>query len=91
MFKKLKFIWKNRKAIKKVSKAVSNVQEEYKMKSGKLSTEFWLVIVSNLMTVAAALQGAISAEAMAIIMAVLNGLYASLRTYLKGQETKVKK
>lgn len=58
------------------------------MKAGHKTTEFWLTIVSNLITIAGALQGMIDGKTAAVILAVLNGVYTVLRTIAKsGTET----
>ena len=66
VFGNLKILWKNRKALKEVSKAADNIKEAH-MKSGYKTTEFWLTVCTNIITVVGALQGVLSAETAAIV------------------------
>lgn len=63
------------------------ISEVSKVKSGYKSSEFWLTIVSNLVTIAGALNGILDAKTAAIVLAVLNGLYTVLRTIAKAGDT----
>ena len=56
------------------------------MKAGIKTTEFWLTIVANLIVVVGALGEVIPAQAAAIIIAALNGLYGVLRALVKQPE-----
>lgn len=78
LLSKLKLLWKVKKPVSNIAMEVSKMP-----KSGWRTTEFWLVIVSNLLTIAGALQGVIGAETAAVIVAVLNGIYGVLRTIAK--------
>ena len=82
VFQNLGLLWKNRKLLKAASKAVDEIQEA-KMKSGIKTTEFWLTAVSQLMTLAGALNGVIDPKTAAVISAVLTGIYGVLRTLAK--------
>ena len=53
------------------------------VKPGYATTEFWLTVITNLITVVGALEGVINPETMAIILAVLNGVYGILRSLVK--------
>jgi len=78
----LKTIWKNRSAIKAVSKAVNEVKEG-NLKSGWKTTEFWLTVLTNAGAIVTALNGVLDPKTAAIIMAVVNGVYSVLRAALK--------
>jgi len=56
------------------------------MKDGIRTTEFWLTVVSQLMTLAGALNGIIDPKTAAIISAVLTGVYSVLRTLAKNPD-----
>ena len=58
-------------------------------KPGVQTTEFWLTLLSNAAAVVGALKGVIPPETAAIIMAVINSVYSTLRTLAK-QEPKAK-
>ena len=86
LIKNLALIWKNRKAIKTASNAVDEIKEAYmekKTKSGIATSEFWLTVVTNLITIAGALNGVLDPKTAAIVMASLNGVYGVLRTLAK--------
>lgn len=53
------------------------------LKSGLKTTEFWLVVVSNLLTIIAAMKGIIPPKTAAIVVAVLTGIHDVLRNLLK--------
>jgi len=57
-----------------------------KGKPGWKSTEFQLVAVTNLITTVQALTGVIPPEYAIVVLAVLNGVYAALRSYVKAKE-----
>jgi len=73
------------KLLLKVKKSAGNVKEAY-MKSGVKTTEFWMTVVSNLVTIIGALGGNIEPEKAAILLAVLNGIYSVLRSLVKQPE-----
>lgn len=56
------------------------------MKSGIKTTEFWLIIITNIITIINGLQGLIDAKTATIILAILNGIYTTLRTLSKNPE-----
>lgn len=56
------------------------------MKSGYKTSEFWLVVVSNLIAIVGALNGVLDPKTAAIALAVLNGVYSTLRTIAKANE-----
>lgn len=60
------------------------IKEINKMsKSGWKTTEFWLVIITNLLGVVGALKGILGDEVVTIALTVLNSIYAILRTLSK--------
>lgn len=67
------------------------IEEATNVKSGWKTSEFYLTILSNLITIAGALQGVIDPKTAAIILAVLNGLYTTLRTIAKAGTTETPK
>ena len=77
-------LWQKVKAVFTIRKAVMNVAE---VKAGWKTSEFWLVIVTNLIAVVGAIQGFIPATTVVIIMAALNAVYQFLRTITKGGGT----
>ena len=97
IIQKIKFLFKLKKAISEIKRvanrevvmsdttatAVKSDVVETVTKPGWKTTEFWLVMVSNLTTLAGALGGVIPADTSAIIIAVLNGVYGVLRTIAK--------
>lgn len=54
-----------------------------KMKAGVQTTEFWMTILTNIVSIVGALQGVISPEIAAIIVSIANGIYGVLRTIAK--------
>lgn len=56
------------------------------MKNGIKTTEFWLVVVSNLITISGYLKGTIDPQTSTIVIAVLNSIYAILRTLAKNPD-----
>lgn len=76
---KIKLLLKVRKPIEGLIKEVS------KVKSGWKTSEFWMTVVSNLITIVGALKGVIPAETAAVIVAVLNGLYTIGRDVVKAK------
>ena len=71
-----------------IQKLINHIKEGFKkmngnVKPGYATTEFWLTVITNLITVIGALKGVINPETMAIILAVLNGVYGILRSLVK--------
>lgn len=56
------------------------------VKKGYKTTEFWLVVVSNLISIVGTLKGLIPADKCAVLLAILNGVYAILRSLVKQPE-----
>lgn len=56
------------------------------MKSGWKTSEFWMTVVGQLMTLAGALNGVLDPKTAAIVSAVLTGVYSILRTLAKQPE-----
>ena len=72
----------------KIRKPTENlIQEVSKVKSGYKTTEFWMTIISQLLTLAGALQGVIDPKTAALIIAGLNAIYGFLRTLAKAGTT----
>ena len=53
------------------------------MNAGFKTTEFWLTILSNIVSIVGSLAGVIPPDVAAIIIAVANGLYGILRSIVK--------
>lgn len=80
------------KLLFKMKKPIGNlIEEATNVKSGWKTTEFYLTILSNLITIAGALNGIIDPKTAAIVLAVLNGLYTTLRTIAKSGTTETPK
>ena len=70
----------------KLRKPVNKLLTEVKgMKSGYKTTEFWMSVTAQLLAVAGALGGVLDPKTAAIVVAVLNAIYAILRTVAKAQ------
>lgn len=74
---KVKLLFKVKKPLGKI------IEEATKVKSGYKTSEFWLTIISNLITIAGALNGILDPKTAAIVLAILNGMYTTLRTIAK--------
>ena len=57
------------------------------IKPGWQTTEFWLVVATNLLAIGTAVQGALPAKYAIVIMAALNGFYNFMRTIAKNNST----
>lgn len=77
LFANIKLILKIRKPVSNIIKEATNVKPGYK------TTEFWITVISNLITIVGAVQGMIDPKIAAIILAVLNGLYNLMRGLVK--------
>lgn len=75
------------KALFSLNKAISNIKEAYKMdstvKPGYKTTEFWLTVITNIVTVIGAIKGLIPANVATIALTVLNAIYGVIRTLAK--------
>lgn len=78
----LKEIWKHREAIKIASKSVDGIKEAY-VKSGWKTSEFWLVVLSNIAAIVPALNGVIPADKAATLLVIVNSVYAIVRALTK--------
>jgi len=80
-------LWKARKPIKniikEIKKLMSTKNESEKQEPGKFTTEFFLVLLTNIIAIIGALKGMIGAEWTGVILAILNGTYGILRTLRK--------
>jgi len=85
LFSKIKLLWKVRKPISSIIKEVKKMKNE----PGRKTTEFILVIISELIVVVGALGKIIPPETAAIIIATLTGVYNILRTLRKNSADKV--
>ena len=63
--------------------ATDLIQEAKQVKSGWRTSEFWMTIVTQVLAVVAALNGVLDPKTAATIVAVLNAVYAVLRTLAK--------
>jgi hypothetical protein len=79
IFSKLKLLWKVKEPAEHIIEEVSNV------KAGWKTSEFWLTILSNLITIAGALQGVIDPKTAAVVLAALNGVYTTVRGIVKAK------
>jgi hypothetical protein len=64
--------------------------ENKEVKPGFMTTEFWLVVVTNLITVMQSLQGQIDAKWVVFALAGLNGVYAFIRALVKANSDNTK-
>ena len=71
------------KALFAIKRAVDNVREEQKVKPGWKTTEFWMTIATNVVTVAGALKGLIPDDKAALIVAIANAVYGVARALTK--------
>ncbi len=53
------------------------------MSEGLKTTEFWMTILTNIVTIVGSLTGVIPAQVAAIIIAAANGIYGVLRVITK--------
>ena len=80
---KIKLLFQIKKLISFIK---TKAKEKVKMngvKPGIYTTEFWLTVITNLITIITTLKGMIPAETATIILAILNGLYTILRSLVK--------
>lgn len=80
LLKKLQVLLRLRKPAENLLKEVAKVKDGYK------TTEFWMTIVSQLLAVVGALSNVIDAKTAAVVVTVLNAVYAVLRTLAKTPE-----
>ena len=74
-----------------IQKLINHIKEGLKkmegnnngVKPGWRCTEFWLTVITNLITIVGALKGIIKPETMVIVLAILNGIYGILRSLVK--------
>lgn len=83
LWQKLRLLLAIKKFFNDIQKAKEGKKMNNEVKSGIKTTEFWLTVVTNLITIIGTLKGVIPAETMAIILAVLNGIYTVLRSLVK--------
>ena len=74
---KIKVLFRIRKPAGDLLTGVSKVKDGWK------TSEFWMTIVSQILAVVGALNGVIDAKTAATVVAVLNAIYAVLRTLAK--------
>lgn len=80
LFQKIKALW----AIKGfVEDATKEAKKMTNAKPGYLTTEFWMTILTNIVTLVGALKGVIPDQAAAIILASANGIYGVVRAITK--------
>ena len=81
IIQKIKLLFKLREFFNKLKEGGKFM--EGTNKPGWKTTEFWLVVISNLITIIIALNGVISPEKATTIITILNGVYAVLRSLVK--------
>lgn len=69
----------------KANESIKNIKEA-KMKTGYKTTEFWMVVIANLLNVLGTLNGVIDGKTFAIVSTTLNGAYTVMRTLAKNPE-----
>jgi hypothetical protein len=83
-------IWEKIKLLFKINSAIKNIKEA-KMKSGFLTSEFWLTLLGQAVPIVLALWGFIPQNVMLIIMGyagVLSAIYIIARTWIKKTSSK---
>ena len=83
ILEKIRLLWKIRDLFRKLKEGSKMVETATGTKPGYKTTEFWLVVVSNLTTIVTALNGVVSPEKATVILAILNGIYTILRSLVK--------
>ena len=83
ILQKIKLYFKFKRAFNNIKKAAQEVKMNSETRAGWKTTEFWLIVVSNLLAITGTLKGVIPADTGAIIIASLNGIYGVLRTIAK--------
>jgi len=83
IFQQIKLLLLLKKVGKEIKEGWSKEVKMNGVKPGWKTTEFWLVVVANLMNVVGALKGLVKPEIATIAVTVLDGLYAILRTFAK--------
>lgn len=83
-------LWEKLKTLLKLNTFVNTtIKEAKKMNEGKpgyRTTEFWLNILTNIVTIVGTLKGVIPEQTAAIIIATANGVYGVIRTIVKKAE-----
>lgn len=69
-------------------KALFNTVKEKYMTKGFKSTEFWLTVISSLVTMFEAIRGNIDPQVATIVGAVLTAVYTIARALVKTEEAK---
>jgi len=59
---------------------------EHKAAPGYKTTEFWLTALGNVIVILQGLQGTIDAQWVVIALAVINGIYTTMRSLVKSTE-----
>lgn len=81
---KIKALWVALKLFGTIKKEATKMSETTAgIKPGYKTTEFWLTVLTNLLTITQALQGVIPVEKAAIIVAAINGVYGVVRAIAK--------
>lgn len=81
LIQEIKFLWHLRETWTKIKEAEK--MNSTTVTPGWKTTEFWLTVLTNIITIAGSLQGIVPAQTAAIITAVANGVYGILRTITK--------
>ena len=59
------------------------VKKSGSLKEGFKTSEFWLTLLSSAIAVVGAIKGVIPAQTAAIALAILNGIYTTMRSVVK--------
>lgn len=78
----LKILWRNRKKIHAVSTEIDQIKGAY-MKDGWKTSEFWLVVLSNSITLVETFKGTIDPKTAAIIITSLTAVFNIVRGFTK--------
>lgn len=81
LFQKIKLLWKVKGPIEETIKEATKMDEN--KKPGWKTTEFYMTLLTNIITVVGTLKNIIPADTAAVIIAVANGIYGVLRTVAK--------
>lgn len=82
LWKKVKLIFGLRKVVNQTIKEATHMEGT---KPGYKTTEFWLNILTNIITIVGTLKGVIPEQTAAIIIASANGIYGVVRAIAKKQ------
>ena len=75
-------LWDKIKALFAIKKAFGNIKEA-QVKTGWKTTEFWMTVATNVITVIGALKGVIPDDKAALVIAIANAVYSVARALTK--------